>query len=421
MQKLKSFLIPLGILAIGVVGFHVLSSMRQAPKRIERPHQGPLVEAIAAPETTLRIAVEAQGTVQPDREIDLVPQVNGVVVWTSDKLETGAFFERGDVLARIDPEDYQLALDQAEAQVAQARYRLDIVHGEAAIARDEWERLAPEGVDVEPEPLVLQLPQQRSAAAELKAAEARLREVRLRLERTELKAPFSGRVRATQLEAGQYVNPGMPVAHLYSIEKAEIVVPVPDGDLAFIDVPVAGAQVTSWELMISQPDRDRQAKSEPPPVRVRARYAGRDHEWTGRVVRDAGEVDPRSRMVRLVVEVDDPYGGTGGTAPLVVGLFTDVEIAGREVAGVRRIPRSALHEGNTIWITRPGGNLRIRNVEMVRASRGEVLIRADLEPSDQVITTQLKGVTDGMKVRLSTGSGGGAASALAVSEGGQPL
>ncbi len=388
------FLLPVAILAAGVVLFAVLLLLRSPPPREEPVHPVPLVETVQAPPATARVVVRGQGTVRPDREIDLVPQVGGRIVWISEQMETGGFFSAGQELARIDPEDFELAVDQAEAEVARALYQLEIARGEAEVAAEEWERLRAVG-GPEPSDLALHIPQVRLAEATLKAARARLREARLRLERTRLRAPFAGRVRSTDLDLGQYVSPGRGVARLYGIERAEVPVPVPDEELAWIDVPSPPASPRPLAADAPPPERPHEAGGQ---VLLRARHAGRDHTWKGRVVRTEGQVDPRSRMVNLIVEVDEPYGPRdSATAPLLVGLFVEVEIQGRPLTAVRTIPRRALHDGGRVWLAEDG-RLRRQPVEVVHLGREEALVRFDAAPGARVITSQLRGVTDGMAV-----------------------
>jgi hypothetical protein len=104
-------------------------------------------------------------------------------------------------------------------------------------------------------------------------------------------------------------------------------------------------------------------------------------------------------MARLVVQVDEPYADE--TAPLMVGAFVEVAIGGAMVEGVRSIPRLALRSGNTVWTGGPEGVLRIRPARVVRAAGEQILVYVDMAPGERVITSQLSGVTDGMKVRLS--------------------
>lgn len=407
MKNILRVLLPILILAAGVGSFALMTSMREPPQRVDRPYLGPLVEAIAAPIQKVRVVVEGQGTVRPDAQIDLVPQVAGIVVWKDPEFEPGGAFAKGDLLFQIDPRDYELAAQQTEAQVAQARYQLDLAAEEAAIARQEWERIRTEGE--EPTNLVLRKPQLRAAEANYQSAQARHAETQLRLERTKVYAPFDGRVRSARVDVGQHLNTGQSVAQLYSIEKAEIVVPVPDEDLGWFTLPMP-IEIAANGTPQGDAVYDLNAEGGAQPYAfaregasavVNGSFAGRRHQWSGRVVRTEGELDPQSRMARLVIEVEAPYGGIAeGVPPLTVGMFVDVAIAGREVAGVRVLPRAALRQGDRVWIVGRDGILRVRQARVVRSMREKVLAYVDMTEQERVIVSQLSGVTDGMQVRL---------------------
>lgn len=406
-KKLLSGVLPMAIVLTGIGAFALLRSMGDPPERLEREFAGPLVEGVPAPARSVQVTVQGQGTVEPAAQVDLVPQVAGVTVWTSPQLEPGGAFRRGDLLARIDPEEYELAVARTEAEVARAEYQLEVARGEAEVARREWELLhAGQATPSPPDPLVLREPQVRAAQAELKAARARLREAGLRLERTRLAAPFDGRVRASTLDAGQFVSVGQRVARLYSTERAEISVPVPTEEMAWLEL-VGGLLGTATgdmrqETSVMGGYGERAPGPGPAPTAViRGSYAGRQHQWRGRAVRVEGEIDPRSRMVHVIVEVDEPYAArVEAAAPLMVGMFVDVEIAGRRLEGVRVIPRAALRPGNRVWVAGRAGILDIRPAEVLRAGQDEVLIRLEMAPDERVVVSQINGVTDGMKVRL---------------------
>lgn len=426
MKRMFVKILPVFILLCGVAAFAVMVATRDAPERRHIVDAGPLVEAITAPAQQLQVIVSGQGTVRPSAQIELVPQVPGVAVWKAPQLEAGGFFARGDLLLRIDPRDYELAVTRAKAAVARSRYALELVSEEAAVARQEWEMMQEpdDGADA-PGDLVLRLPQVRAAKADLEATTASLEEARLRLSRTEIHAPFTGRALTVALDAGQYVKANQPVASIYSIEKAEIIVPVLDEDMAWFDVPmplppeliasgISTADEHSPAAPIAAPttSADVRSPAEQPPGIVAPRampealisteFAGRRQQWKGRVVRAKAELDPRSRMVHLVIEVDGPYAGRGGDrAPLLVGMFVDVDILGNEVDGVRAIPRMALRDGDLVWVADDAGRLHMRPAQVVRVRGEEALVRLQLAEAELVVVSQLSGATDGMKVRVS--------------------
>jgi multidrug efflux pump subunit AcrA (membrane-fusion protein) len=186
---------------------------------------------------------------------------------------------------------------------------------------------------------------------------------------------------------GQFVSRGSPIGRLYAVDYAEIRLPIPDEQLAFIDLPLAR--------------RDDASLDDAPRVRVRARFAGANHTWEGRIVRTEGEIDRRSRMVHAVARVEDPYGlgADGKRAPLAVGLFVEAEIQGHLARGATVLPRSALRDGNRVWVVDADDRLRFREVDVLRVYGSEVVIRDGLRQGERVCVSPLLTVVDGMQVR----------------------
>jgi hypothetical protein len=176
----------------------------------------------------------------------------------------------------------------------------------------------------------------------------------------------------------------------------EIRLPIPDEELAFLDLPLdyrgsdpqSGSDVTGDD-------------ADGPSVLLRARFAGRDHTWQGRVVRTEGQIDPGTRMVHVVVEVPDPY-GRGADAdrpPLAVGLFVEAEIRGRVAPDVAVLPRRALRGEDRVWLVDAAGRLRARQIEVLRTERERVLVAGGLEVGEQVVVSPLSTPVEGMRVQ----------------------
>ncbi|NDY43028.1 efflux RND transporter periplasmic adaptor subunit [Dissulfurirhabdus thermomarina] len=391
--KRRIFLVglPLAVILAGALAMKGLEVLRPAPRKAAPPPAGALVRVIEVHRVDRTARVLGTGTVQPLREVTLVPQVGGKVVEVAPGFVAGGFFRAGDLLFRIEDADYRLAVRKARAALARAKVELAQVEGKARVAREEWERIEGKGAPP-PSPLVLYGPQLEEARAAVAAAEADLAKAELDLARTRVSAPFDCRVRSEQVEVGQVVNPGAQVAVLAGTAAAEIVVPLPVAELAWIRFPPAGSDEGGS------------------PARVRYRAAGVDLSWRGRVVRALGEVDPKGRMARVVVRVDHPYGGRAGdpgpAGDLAEGLFVAVEIEGRSLRGVVAVPRSVLHEGETVWIMDGARRLRVRRLQVARYEGDEVLAAGGLDDGDRVVVTPLVGAADGMRLRLAAGGGG---------------
>ena len=374
--------ISVGLIILGVVGLLVLTASKSEMKKRKPPAPVPMVRTIKVSSGPQTVSIRGEGTVRPLREINLVPEVGGKVVQVSPSLVNGGVFRKGDTLLQIDPVDYELAVTLAKAKVKDAESRLELAEEESAAAQEEWRLLYENDTKAnsKPPPLVAKEPQLAAAQAKLEADKADLRKALLNLERTKLKAPFSGRVGEEKVDIGQYVSPGQSLGTLYSTEAAEIVVPLEGGDLFWFDVPA----------FTSKDGRGAAAV-------VRASVAGRELSWPGKVVRTEGRLDERTRMIHVVVRVDKPY---AKKPPLVFGLFVAVDIEGRKMESVTIIPRAALHQDNVVWVVDQENRLRFRQVEVARAQGDEVLVSKGLKDGESVITTPLKAVTDGMAVRV---------------------
>ncbi len=382
-RRIIHFAIMLTIIGLGVAGFLALTASKPQLKRTKPPVPVPMVRVAMVQTGPKAITVRGEGTVRPLREIELVPQVGGKIVYVSPSMVDGGEFKKGDTLLRIDPLDYELAVTLARAQVKDSESLLKVAEEEAASALEEWQLLYQNNreVDEDPPALVAKEPQLAAAKARLAADRADLRKARLNLKRTELKAPFDGRVSDESIDIGQYVTAGSSLATLFSTRAAEIVVPFDDESLYWFDVPgfTPGNGAGSS-------------------VKVIARIAGRNLTWSGKIMRAEGKLDQRTRMVNVVVRVDKPY---ATKPPLVAGLFVTVEITGHTLENAAVIPRSALRENNIVWVVENGGELKFRNVGVARLGTEQAILHSGLEDGDLVVTSGLKAVTDGMKVRIS--------------------
>jgi len=386
MSKTKSRIIHVGIMLIllgaGVAGFLALTASKPQLKRTKPPAPMPMVRASRITTGPQSVTIRGEGTVRPLREIQLVPQVNGKLVYVSPVMVDGGEFKKDDILLRIDPLDYQLAVTLAQARVKDSESRLRVAEEEAASAQEEWRLLYQDkGAQVEDPPaLVAKEPQLAAAKAKLAADRADLQKARLHLGRTELKAPFNGRVSDESVDIGQYVSSAKPLATLFSTDAAKIVVPFENESLFWFHVPGFTPGNGSGSA-----------------VTIRARIAGRELTWRGQVVRAEGELDERTRMVPVVVRVEKPY---ASKPPLMAGLFVTVEIQGRTLENAAVIPRAALRDNNTVWVVDETGLLVFRRVDVARLGTNQAILRSGLKDGEMVVTSGLKIVTDGMKVRL---------------------
>jgi RND family efflux transporter MFP subunit len=382
--KLIKILLPFLILIAGGGSMALLIQSRPAPVKEQRQEIGALVRVVALNREDRPVMVHGTGTVQAKQQAGIAPQVSGRVTFLAPNLVAGGFFAKGEILLGIEDVDYRLAVERAQAAISQAEYDLAREEGNARVARQEWERLALDD-GKEPNPLVLYEPQLKNARANLASAKAALEQAKLDLKRTKVRAPFDCIIRSEEVDLGQYVRAGNQIAVVSGTRTAEVVVPLPLEEVAWLQIPDPAGKSAGSEAVVS---RD---------------LGGREYEWTGRVVRSLGDIDPTSRMARLVVAVDDPYnlkkGAPADQPALAMGMFVEVALSGKPLSGVIVIPRSALHENDQVWIMGDDGRLRMRQVDVLRIERNEVVVHKGLQQGERLVLTNLSGAAEGMRLR----------------------
>ncbi len=383
-MKVKRAVLPLLVLVVALGLTLVLVKSRKSPMPQETPHLGPLVVATELVRTNRQVVVIGTGTVQPRYEVTITPQIKGRVSEISPRMVVGGQLRKGEQLFAIEDEDYRLAIELARSSLAQAELELLRNENLAEVARREWRELNP-GSSEPPNPLVVYDPQLKNARAQRDAALANVRQAELNLQRTRIFAPFKGYVRSEQVEIGQFVNAGGPVATVVGTDQLEIIVPLPLDELAWLQVPRNG--------------ESRRGS----PAQVVLQSGDQLFRWQGEISRAMGEIDPRSRMARVVVTVADPVSRDGTSRSLLnellPGMFVEVHLQGADLTGVFAVPRGALHDNDTLWIVDDENRLHIRPVDILRRERNEVLVRSGLEPGEKLVLTNLSGASEGLLLR----------------------
>jgi len=407
MKRSMKIILPVLVLLAGGGAFAILIGARKQPQTRAPIRKVPVIRTTTVKSLDLPMSIQSQGTIRPRTESTLVPQVSGVITWVSDSWASGGFFAKDEVLLKIDPSDYSLALAKARASVAQAELRLAREEQEADVARREWESLlkVDPTMDRKASPLLLRDPQVAEAKASLEAARAGLKKAELDISRTEIRAAFAGRIRDTFADVGQFVNQGTPAAKVYSVDFAEVRLPINDTDLNFVDLPLAYRNDAGTETQAL------------PEVLLHARFGGKKQEpWKGRIVRTEGAIDPQSRMIHAVAQVPDPYGRSNQQRPpLAVGLFVTATISGKTFSNVALLPREAVSENGRVLVVKEtaakadaGGEknsyrLVSRKTTVLRRRNTEAIIdlnTSELAPGDRVCISAVEVFAEGMPITL---------------------
>nr|WP_241263291.1 efflux RND transporter periplasmic adaptor subunit [Parahaliea mediterranea] len=357
--------------------------MNRPATEIAEPAYVPVtVDAVEAVKETIRIPIQAQGTVSPLRRTALVAEVAGRVTEVSPTFNVGGFVEAGEVMLRIDPRNYQTALLRAQSAVASAESALAQEKGRAEVALQEWRKL-PAGSQrsEEAKALYLRKPQLEQAEAQLLAARADLDTARDDLGRTIIKAPYEALISGKSVELGQYVSPGTALAEVFSVEYAEVRLPIPQSKLDYLDLPgVEGYRGGAG-------------------IDLYTDVGGELTHWTARLHRSEGVFDERSRVLYTVARIEDPYAlRHPGRPPLRIGTFVNANITGRALHDLVALPRHVLRADNRLWIIDNEQRLRDRKVSVLRTGGDLVYVSAGLDAGELICLSSVDSALSGSEV-----------------------
>ena len=374
------FLIVLAILAGAVGAAYYLFLTKPETHKGERAVLPTLVEAEAVKSKNYQVFVEAFGTVEAARAIDLLPEVSGKVLKVNENLVPGGMIHKGEVVVKIDPKDYELVLQQQKANLTQNESSYAIEQGRQDIAKHELELLE-EKTSPREKNLVLRMPQLQQAEAKVKTAEAAVEQAKINLDRTTVTMPFNAVVRKKQADVGMLARQGSAVASVVGVDEFWIRVLVPTNQLKWI---FKGEECGGK-------------------VKVFNEFAWGEVWREGVVKQLNSELDSSARMAQVIVSVKDPLGYEAKDKPvpkLLLGMYTKTMIGGPLLEDVFVLPRDDIHDNNTIWVIGKDDKLDIREVMPIWEDDDYAVLREGLEEGEVLVTSQIITPVEGMKLKI---------------------
>lgn len=372
----KPWLLPVFVIlgALAITGG--LAAARSEPPKEEEKIHTTLVDVETAEMQALQLAVQSQGLVNPKYRTELVAQVSGEVVDVADVFVRGGVVKKGDLLAAIDPTNYEVQVQDARAKLASAQAALELEVAQGEVARAEWNQVTSKV----PPALGLRKPQLAQAEAQVAAARAALKQAEKDLARTRIVAPYDALVTARDISLGSFVNVGTRLGMVLDVRTAEIRLPVANSELQYLNDNGVGA-----------------------PVTLHAEVNGVEGTWQANIVRSEGVIDEDSRMTYLVAELPDPYllysrKAQPGAEVLPFGSYTVAQIEGKSLPQAMRLPRHLIKEGQLAIAQ--DGKLAFRPVVVARHQDGYSIVVDGLQAGDQVVTTALEYPVEGMALSV---------------------
>ena len=366
-KKRKLILITL-VASIAISYF--LGQMKPTPDKNITERKSPIVSSITLKKENIKISIDSQGMVTPLIETILSAEVSGTIVEISPKFLAGGVFKEGEILMRIDPTIYIVALDQAKALKDQRQNEYE-----------DAEKIRKQGFLSESEYL--------SSVTALAAAEAELVKSQRNLDRTKIVLPYDGMVRDKSADLGQYVNIGKQLGTVFATDVAEVRLPLSDKDVLFADLP--SSQQTFLSDDVTGPEvefTDDQSNS------TNKRY--------GYIARSEGVIDEKTRMTYAVARLEDPYNlkGKDGITALPIGSFVSAKIYPTKEYKFIKIPRSAIINNRQVILINDSNQIYFQNIELIRTDKDFGYIAEGIEDGQRISITSIEDGINGMKVRV---------------------
>lgn len=405
-------------IVIGVLALLLLKGSKDAPLRVETEPPARVVRTISVARVDLRPVAEAYGVVQPAHVWTAVAQVSGRVVEMHPRLQDGEILPAGTLLFRIDPVDYELALAQRQAQLAELGMQQQNTANLLAIEQRNFElaqqearrlqKLADKGTTSrsnadEAERAMLS---SRTALQNLKntlallpsqrrVIEAQLAQAERDLENTRVRAPFNLRIAGLAMETDQYVSTGQKLFEGDGVDRSEVVAQVGFSSLRHLfmghgDQAPEAAQFSDGGL-------SRYADLQAVIDMDMGDYSA---QWQAEFVRFTDSIDSETRTIGAVVALDKPFEKIipGRRPPLSKGMFVNVRLIGRAQPGQLVVPRSAIRNGRVMVID-PQDRLAIVAVEVLYHQGDISVIGSGLEAGQQVVVSDLIPAVEGMRLQ----------------------
>lgn len=424
MKTFLKIVLPLAIIAGAfALGKMILATGPEAKKRPVQPRVT-TVETMQVKPQDYPVVITASGIVQTSTQTTVASEVSGKIIEVSPNFQEGAYFDKGDTLLRIDTANYDSAIKIAESDLQASRYSLQQLDAEEKaninalrlaqnnlnLGQKELERvrgiwnkrlIARSVLDAE-EQKITQLQQQvadqqgklstyasRKAAlqANMASAEARLERERLNLSRTRITAPYSGRVLEQRVDLGQFVSTGTVLGTVYATDSVDVELPL-------------SLQQYEW-LGMPEHFRNREIDtSQLPRVTFTSTTGSQPHSWQGKIIRSNAALDDKSRQIKVIARIDNPFEVTDQQrAPVRIGQYLTARINGKTLENVYVLPPTAVRQGRDVLLM-VDAKVSIEPIEQVWNNDSEVVVRSQTDLStQQIITTSLPNAVNGQAVQ----------------------
>ncbi len=418
-QIVIRIIICLIVLLFGLLIMNKLSALKKPPAEAKRTEQALQVEGTIVKTEDVRVILTGYGEIKTLNTVSISPEISGRVVDVHPRLDAGEIIPRGATLFKIDSRIYAATLQEANASLQQLKntvlrlekqlsldrkrqktigrnrdlaqlefkriqqlYEVNDVGTRSSVDRTEQAYNATvDQADLMARTLALYPLQIQEVNSGIEAAKARFAIAEVNLLRCRVTSPFTGRIKNASVEIGQFVTPGQPLVTLA------------DDTLLEIQISLAAEDARQWLLFDhNQSENQTTWFSKPTPVACKLRWTENPETdpWTG-ILDKVVQFNPQTRTLTVAIHIDAKNVQTREHSlfPLVEGMFCIVDIPGKTIQNVVRLPRWSVSFENTVYLATEESRLKTIPVKVIYAEGENVFVSEGLTPGQTVVTTRL--------------------------------
>jgi len=395
MNSVRKKLPYLLLIAFIAIAYAINQSKPQVDKRSSSVVPILTVEVQALTTQDYQVVIESFGKLTPKTQSELTSQVGGLVININEKFSPGRFFNAGDILVTIDPRDYKIKVDAADAELAQAKVAFD---EEVALSKQAIKDRRNLGLTKAASAFALRKPQMAAAKARMAAANANLKQALLDVERTFIRAPYDGRIRVKNIDLGQVISPNTSIATIFATDVMQVSLPIKNTELGLIDLPrnklpnVSSSSNQAGKINLSKNSLPRDN------VTVINTLGGVTQQWPATLLSTAGAVDTNTVQLHVLAEIAQPFSHPKFRS-LTVGQFVSAQIRGKLISQAVVIPNSAIYQGSYVYIAH-NNTLQRRAISIGHQNKNSATITTGLHAGELLITTPLGQVSSGVAIKV---------------------
>ncbi|MFC1785308.1 efflux RND transporter periplasmic adaptor subunit [Candidatus Neomarinimicrobiota bacterium] len=369
--KISSFVI---ILIVGVFGMKMLGSSNKQTTKRDIIQEVRKVETQLLTHDDVQLKIEGNGTIEPQKTVDIISEVQGIVTFAKNDLKSGTYVKKGEIICKIDPRQAENTFHSQYAEFMRVLISfLAFTNSESDELYNKWSKYSNE-LDIN-EP-IKDLPEMTDSREKNQAINNNIftqffavKNAEITLSKHTIFAPFDGYITSNGIVKDSYVNYGQKLVSLQDVTNIEISVPLLLEDAKWIDFTKNPKVKVYWD--------------------------NHQDSWTyGRIYRNENQLDRNSQSINVFVSLNNE----NLNQHLFPGNYVRVLIEGRTIPNVATIPRNVVDNDSQIYFVDDSSKLGRARVNIISVQGDMVLIEKSLSDSTRIVTSILQKPLVGMPI-----------------------